>query len=111
LSENVLTEEETKAEPICTCGAEVRAESQYCYNCGGKIRLEEAEKQTGVRTFNASKNGSTRGKPRTRRIRPEQQNVEVMWRPSDGPGYRVLFVALGMSVIVAVFLAVAMYLR
>lgn len=113
MSEVVLVKEEVKSEKICDCGAEVRSESEYCYNCGGRVQkvTEAVGKDTGVRTFEAANSGRTAAKTRTRRIRPEQQTVEVVWRRSDGPGYLVLFIALGIAAIVAVFIAVAFYLR
>jgi hypothetical protein len=109
---------------VChACGSEVRAESLYCYNCGGKVELDGA-KPTGPEPINPGRNGSSAEgidesivdstsvpRPSEKRRRLERKRVHVAWERTDRPGYLLLLFAVAVAVIVFVMLAVAAYLN
>jgi hypothetical protein len=109
---------------ICkACGADIRAESLFCYNCGGKVHVANLKgpergpvkperNGTSAEGFDDSMVDSTsvpRTSDRTRRM--ERKRVNVAWEKTDGPGYLFLLVAAIIGLIVVVMLALAFYLN
>jgi uncharacterized Zn finger protein (UPF0148 family) len=92
-------------EPCDDCGADIRAGSLFCYNCGGSVQKNKVE-------VDAESNGDSKVQrfPRSR-PRSQRKPSEVTWRRSDGPGYKLLLVALAAAVLVGLVLAVANYLK
>lgn len=104
------------------CGADVRADSVFCYNCGGKVDVRDA-KSSPSELLTPGRNGASpeptdsivdsTSVPRagTERRRRERKRVNVVWERTDGPGYLVLLFAILIAVIVILLLAVAVYLQ
>jgi len=119
----VTVKQEVTLVGVCeACGADVRTESLFCYNCGGKVDAREA-KSSPNELLKPGRNGAspeTTGSivdstsvPRagTERRRRERKRVNVVWERTDGPGYLVLLFAILVAVIVILVLAVAVYLQ
>jgi hypothetical protein len=115
LSEQVLIKGETSIEPLCgKCGADVRPGSSHCYNCGGKVvdsKTDVLNKANADLKTGATRNGSARAKPRSRRVIGKPKTVEVVWKRTDGPGYAFILIALGIAAAVVVVLGLAYYLK
>lgn len=125
--------EETIIGPLCgECGAKIRPDSLFCYNCGGNVNDVASEetngadnKDTTVLEVPTAKskldsvvvaegemvNGPGRLPTRNRQVRRERKPVEVVWRRSDGPGYWFLLVAVTAAAIVLTVLGIAYYLK
>ena len=109
---------------ICNaCGTEVRAESLYCYNCGGKVDHDDAGLSEAA-PLAPGKNGASAAKiddsivdstsvprPTDRKRRAERKSVRVAWERTDRPGYLLLLFAIAVAVIVFGMLAIAAYLN
>jgi hypothetical protein len=109
---------------VCdACGFEVRAESQYCYNCGGKVGLDdESRPETGP--IKAGRNGTSAEmidesivdstsvpRPIENKPRREPKRIQVAWERTERPGYLFLLFAIIVAVIVFAMLALAAYLN
>ena len=104
------------------CGADVRAESAYCYNCGGKVDVDAGKSPAD--SVIPGQNGASAGpivdsivdstsvpRPTAQKRRRERKRVHVVWEKSDGPGYLLVLFAVTVLVIVLAILAVAAYLK
>ena len=112
---------------VCeACGTEVRAQSLYCYNCGGKVNpVDAGPSEPEADAIKPRQNGASLSRiddpivdstsvPRTtdrKRRRAERKSVRVAWERTDGPGYLLLLFAVGVAVIVFGMLAIAAYLN
>jgi len=120
----VTVSNEVISERVCSkCSTEVRAESRYCYHCGGEVGAEGSNPSAGSLSKPAQ-NGAGTSKlddsivdstsvPRNtnQRRRRERKRVHVVWEQSDGPGYLLLVFAAAVALVVIVMLAVASYLQ
>ena len=116
---------EVISERVCSkCSTEVRAESLYCYHCGGKVDIVDANHSSAGVLSKPAQNGAGTSKlddsivdstsvPRSTNQRPrrERKRVHVVWEQSDGPGYLLLVFAAAVALVVIVMLAVASYLQ
>jgi hypothetical protein len=93
--------------PCGDCGADVRAGSLFCYNCGGSVQTNKVDGDAGT-TGNGDAN--IQRFPRTR-PRSQRKPSEFTWRRSDGPGYKLLLIAVAAAVLVGLVLALANYLK
>ena len=108
---------------VCgACGADVRDKSLFCYNCGSGVEVGDVKlPDTGPPT--ADRNGAaaeindsivdSTSVPRAvnERRRRVRKRINVVWEPTDGPGYLLLLFALLVAVVVILMLAVAGYLQ
>ncbi|MGH9948611.1 MAG: hypothetical protein ACRD6X_15640 [Pyrinomonadaceae bacterium] len=89
------------------CGVAIRAESLFCYNCGASVSAAantdngDADAGQNVQRFPRSRAGK----------RPPKTPVEFTWRRSEGPGFKVLIVALTAAFIVGILLILVNYLK
>ena len=109
---------------VCkACGSAVRAESQYCYNCGGKVELDNS-RPSEAEPLKTERNGASAEpidesmvdstsvpRPSGKRARVERKRIQVAWERTDGPGYLFLLFAIAVAAIVFVLLALAAYLN
>ena len=109
---------------VCkACGSDVRAESAYCYNCGGRVEVEDPNPSESQPVKTVQNGTSASGlddsildstsvpRPVDKRWPPERKRVHVAWERTDGPGYLLLLFAITVAVIVFAMLAVAAYLN
>jgi hypothetical protein len=120
----VTVRNEVISEEVCkACGTELRAASLYCYHCGGKVEIDNA-KPPEPKPIKSKQNGSSvaglddsivdsTSVPRDGNLRKrrERKRVQVVWEPTDGPGYLILLFAVVVAVIAFAMLAVAAYLN
>ena len=106
--------------PVCDiCGAEVRAGSLFCYNCGGSLDQDVGEKISApaeVALTPAAGNGLDNGKldsPRTarRRRKVDRGPVEVVWEPREGISVPFVLASVVLLLIAAVLFVIAMWLK
>lgn len=92
---------------VCpVCGAVVRPGALFCYNCGGSLSVEEKD---GSKALNP--NPAVLPERAERRRRREPAKTEIIWEQEAGPNLRVVFMALAISVIVAVITVIALIVR
>jgi hypothetical protein len=120
---------EATAQPECPqCGAEVRTESSFCYNCGMKVASQsfksaeviETNNERGPQENGLRKNGpgwvaAERRKGPARAKRPlrahPSEPVQVVWRPVSGMGIGFLLLSIFASLFCVVLIVIAYYLR
>lgn len=119
--------------PFCAaCGADVRAGSLFCYNCGSAVAEAEAEnlpaesevsgEATPARTNGAGRakeilpgaRGSMvtaaglRRRPKSRQIKPK----EIVWEPrEDGTDGLFIAAAIGLLIFAIAAVVVALYFK
>ena len=93
--------------PICDiCGADVRAGSLFCYNCGGSLKQPDydvvptplVKPSTSLR-----KNGVQKAAPPEKRVARQPRKidrvaVEVVWEPREGVS--LIYVTAGVLLLV-----------
>ena len=103
---------------ICDiCGADVRAGSQFCYNCGSSLRSSDSaesskpESTAPVETSNGSAKSKSKVRGERRRRPIDRGPVEVVWEP--GPGISGLYIAgaLFILIVAAALFTAAMLLK
>jgi hypothetical protein len=124
----VVVKNEVISVGICdACGEDIRAGSLYCYNCGGKVIVDEVKAGTAASAnlIKPERNGTSAARvedsivdstsvprPGSRNMRrPERGRVHVVWETTDGPGYLLLIFAVIVALIVVGMLAAAIYLK
>jgi hypothetical protein len=100
---------------VCeACGAEVRDESVFCYNCGERVSAESPgsdsanEKPAAVVSRPPLKSAATLRKQRRAFNR---QPVEVSWEQRTGPATGFVITTIVLAVGALVLLLIALYLR
>lgn len=120
---------------VCeACGAEVRDESQFCYNCGASVAKKTAEGSPAGsvleephKSIAANENGSGRAesestafeKPELQtaaglRKRPksfQRKRIEAVWEPRTAPNALFITAVIGLTAITLFLLVAALYLR
>ena len=117
---------EVVSDGLCPdCRTEIRADAEFCYHCGSRIRHAETNDPqvtvsneviaNGFHTKGpgAMVDGKTRSQTRTRRARTpiSKEPVQVVWRPVDGPGLTFVFLSIFAAVLAALMIAMAYYLK
>jgi hypothetical protein len=119
----VTVKQEVTLAGVCEgCGADVRDESLFCYNCGSGVNIDDV-KSPDTKTLTSDRNGASAettdsivdstSVPRVvnERRRRVRERVNVVWERTDGPGYLLLLFAFFVAVVVILMLAVAGYLQ
>lgn len=102
--------------PICDiCGAEVRDESLFCYNCGGsvsKAEIKPAIVSNGEASVHSGPSAAAVERPQSRR-RPVSRRgpVEIVWEPKTGVSVGFIIGSLFFVLIAIVLFISAIYLR
>ncbi len=100
---------------VCsTCGADIRDESQFCYNCGSSIVNEQtaiAEVEHEAIPAETRPPLKSAASLRKHRRAFNRQPVEVRWEPRDGPRPAFVVATLILTVGALVLLLLALYLR
>lgn len=113
--------------PVCDiCGVEVRAESLFCYNCGGSVSEPVSAAgglETAVEEADVSANGKVPGtkfdpaarraervKQRTVRA-SNRQPVEIVWEPRTGVGWPFILGSTALLLIALALFFTAYYIR
>jgi hypothetical protein len=120
---------EATAQPRCPqCGAEVRTESSFCYNCGTKVATQSVKsaevietnnepgpKENGLRKNGAGWVAAERKKGPARAKRPLRAHpsdpVQVVWRPVSGLGIGFILLSIFAALFCVVLIVIAYYLR
>jgi hypothetical protein len=116
------------------CGAEIRDESRFCYNCGEAVAEKAADdipsepalkdlkepiakaengtgqSETGRTAFEKARLQTAAGM----RKRPksfQRKRVEVVWEPRTAPNGLFTIAVIGLTLIAVFLLVAAMYLR
>lgn len=100
---------------VCpSCGAAARAGALYCYNCGGALNRVSGS-EPAARAVQNGKAADAADKPATRSQVDRRQRgavkTEVFWEPEMGTGKHFIFLAVVVSLVVAVFVIIAMIVR
>ena len=119
MPETVMT-----AEACNACGADVRDESIFCYNCGERVRNEEPFVETAAVAENSSavvENSSavavsrpplrSAASLRKQRRAYNRQPVEFTWEPADRPPVGFVITTIVLVFGSLVLLLLALYLR
>ena len=119
----MTVKQEARLVGVCgTCGADVRDESLFCYNCGSNVEVGEVN-SSGTAPPVLSRNGrsaettdsivDSTSVPRVvnERRRRVRKRVNVVWERTDGPGYLLLLFAALVAVVVILMIVVAGYLQ
>ena len=104
---------------VCdACGADVRDESLFCYNCGEPVKKEVAPTEQPVvdKTDVAEKPASrpplkSAAALRKQRRAFNRQPVEVSWEQRTGSPLAFILATIVLSVGALILLVIALYLR
>ena len=103
---------------VCSaCGADVRNESLFCYNCGERVKETLADIETpSADTEKAVRPGSrpplrTAASLRKQRRAYNRQPVEISWEPPAGSPAGFVITTIVLAVGALVLLLLALYLR
>ena len=120
---------------VCeACGAEVRDESLFCYNCGETVsekaaddipaepalkELNEpiAKAENGMGGFETGRTAFEKARLQTAagmRKRPksfQRKRVEVVWEPRTAPNALFTIAVIGLTLVTLFLLVAALYLR
>ena len=106
--------------PICDiCGANVRAGSLFCYNCGGSLKkpVPDATQPPPVQpavpvSKNGVKSAAAGDKRQARKIRKiDRAPVEVVWEPREGLSWTYMIAGMVLLFIAIVLFVTAILLR
>lgn len=108
-------------EVVCdSCGAEVRSEAQFCYNCGHAVSpapaVETGRSDNGMVAGNAlpvsKAQARTKHSLARRNVRAfNRRPVEIRWERPPEPSKLYVAAAITMSILALVLLILALYLR
>jgi hypothetical protein len=114
--------------PVCAaCGAEVRPDTQYCYNCGTAV----SETAGGEMTVAETTEGPAKLAPAAKEILPgsmprletaaamrqrpkssQRKTVEIIWeRPEDGVSSTFIIASLALLLFAVVAVSLSLYFR
>jgi hypothetical protein len=104
------------------CDADIRAGSDFCYNCGGKLKQQDAvvaapsvmaddERilKNGPGVIDEMKSSQRR---RPRAVRPSvREPVQVAWTREDDIGTSFILLSVAVAIICVALVGIAYYLR
>jgi hypothetical protein len=109
----MMSETAIKSAVCDACGADVRDESLFCYNCGERVTAEapgttKADETIEVVSRPPLKSAATLRKQRRAFNR---QPVEVVWEQRTGPATGFVITTIVLVIAALVLLLIALYLR
>jgi hypothetical protein len=108
-----MAEKTAVEKAVCEkCGADVRDESLFCYNCGGSItKVAVTAVEHGPKEMTPRPPLKSAASLRKHRRAFNRQPVEVSWVPRDGSPVVFVAATLVLTVAALVLLLLAFYLR
>ena len=102
------------------CDAEIRDGSAFCYNCGGRVAVDNVADEVPISSTSVPEETSSKPAPglRTARdIRRRERTVdrkpkEVVWEPAAaGPDLQLILATVGIIIFTVIVVLLVLYLR